>query len=53
MGPESRAALRFWLKTACAVTALVIVSALFAAYLQPGMLVSFEEVMAFCAGLLR
>jgi hypothetical protein len=53
MEPESRAALRFWLKASCVLLAILIVSALFSAYLQPGMLVSFEEVMAFCAALLR
>lgn len=53
MGPASHATLRFWLKAACALLAIVIAAALFAAYLQPGMLVSFEDIMAFCATLLR
>jgi hypothetical protein len=32
---------------------VAVCGALFAAYQQPGMLMSFEELMAFCAALFR
>jgi len=44
---------RFWL-SAAGVMLLALVSAVaFSAYLRPDMLVSFGDIMAFCAGLLK
>jgi hypothetical protein len=41
-----------WMIAGGAVLAIVC-GALFAAYQRPGMLASFDEIMAFCAALIR
>jgi hypothetical protein len=40
-------------KVAGGVLLVGICAVLFAAYQQPGMLMSFDEIMSFCAALLR
>ena len=44
---------RFWWKAAGVVLLAFVSAAAFSAYLRPDMLVSFGDIMAFCAALIR
>lgn len=44
---------RFWWQAAGVVLLAFATAAAFSAYLRPDMLVSFADLMAFCAALLR
>ncbi len=44
---------RFWWTSAGVVLLVFISAAAFSAYLRPDMLVSFGDIMSFCAGLLK
>jgi hypothetical protein len=44
---------RFWWTAAGIVLLAFVTGAVFSAYLRPDMLVSFGDLMAFCAALIR
>jgi hypothetical protein len=44
---------RFWWKAAGVVLLAFVSAAAFSAYLRPDMLVSFGDIMSFCAALIR
>jgi hypothetical protein len=44
---------RFWWMAAGVVLLVFVSAAAFSAYLRPGMLVSFGDIMSFCAALIR
>jgi hypothetical protein len=44
---------RFWWTAAGVVLLAVVTAAAFSAYLRPDMLVTFGDLMAFCAALIR
>ena len=44
---------RFWWTAAGVVLLAFVAAAAFSAYLRPDMLVSFGDLMAFCAALIR
>ena len=44
---------RFWWMAAAVVLLAIVSAAAFSAYLRPDMLVSFADLMAFCAALIR
>ena len=44
---------RFWWKAAGVALFAFATAAVFSAYLRPDMLVSFADIMSFCASLLR
>jgi hypothetical protein len=44
---------RFWWRAAGVALLASISAAVFSAYLRPGMLVSFGDIMSFCAALIR
>lgn len=44
---------RFWWKAAGVVLLAFVTAVAFSAYLRPDMLVSFGDLMAFCAALIR
>ena len=50
MNPAKR---RFWWTAAGVVLLAFVSAAAFSAYLRPGMLVSFGDIMSFCAALIR
>ena len=44
---------RLWLKTGTAAVVAFACAAAFSAYLRPDMIVTFGDIMTFCASLLR
>jgi len=44
---------RFWWTATGIVLLALAIAAAFSAYLRPDMLVTYGEIMSFCAGLLR
>ena len=44
---------RFWWTAAGAVVLALVTAVAFSAYLRPDMLVSFGDLMAFCAALIK
>jgi hypothetical protein len=44
---------RFWWTSAGVVLLAIVSAAAFSAYLRPDMLVSFGDLMAFCAALIK